>query len=222
MPLLSAAEKRYAGAFLIISLIPLGFLALRFILTGTTRYFFIAENLALAWTSLFFTWLLLKRLKVKRWLSWQNVAISFLWVIFLPNTWYVLTDFIHVRATGEISQLFDVVLMGSLAMCGFGFGFTSLYLVHREMERRLSPRKSWLLISFVILLASFAIYLGRDLRWNSWDVVKTPGGLILNISDRVVDPLGQLRALNVTSMFFVLITATHIAIRFILSPIPKR
>lgn len=187
------------------------FLILRTLLSGSTRYWFIPGNLALAWLGLFFAWLLTSGLRKRRWRSWQNLGLTFLWLIFLPNTWYVLTDFVHIYPTGEVSQIFDIVLMGLLVFTGFILGIASLFLIHRQLLARLNPLKSYLLIELAIATSSFAIYLGRDLRWNSWDVIKNPGGVIVNVSDRIVDPFGSPRALNVTLLFFILISVVYLA-----------
>ena len=187
------------------------FLGLRVLVTGTVRYWFVPENLALAWLSLFFAGLLVDNLKKYRWASWQNLGLTLGWLIFLPNTWYVLTDYIHVFPNGEISQLFDLVLISLLVFTGFILGIASLFLVHRELLKRLSLSRSWLLIEGAILMSSFAIYLGRDLRWNSWDVITNPSGVILNVSDRIIDPFGNTRALNVTLLFFALINVVYLA-----------
>jgi uncharacterized membrane protein len=207
----SDLRRRYLLSVGLLSGASIFFLILRTLLSGTTRYWFIPENLALAWIGLFLAWLLTKELANRRWLSWQNFGLTFLWLVFLPNTWYVLTDFVHIYPNGEVSQIFDIVLMSLLVFTGFILGFTSLFLVHRQLLARLSPLKSYLLIELAIATSSFAIYLGRDLRWNSWDVIKNPGGVLVNVSDRITDPFGSPRALNVTALFFMLISVIYLA-----------
>jgi uncharacterized membrane protein len=211
MPNQSDLRRRFLSAVGLLSAAVIFFLGLRTLLSGTTRYWFIPENLALAWISLFLAWLLTKELANRRWRSWQNLGLTFLWLIFLPNTWYVLTDFVHIYPTGEVSQIFDIVLMSLLVFTGFILGFASLFLIHRQLLARLRPLKSYLLIELAIVTSSFAIYLGRDLRWNSWDVIKNPGGVIVNVSDRIIDPFGSPRALNVTLLFFMLISVIYLA-----------
>lgn len=221
MMLFSEVEKRYLQALGFFSGACLLFFLARLVLTGTLRYWFIPENLALAWLGLIFGWLLVRSLQKTRWLTWKNLGLTLLWLFFLPNTWYVLTDYLHVYATGEISQLFDIVMITTLVINGFVLGFTSLYLVHRELYKRLGEARSLAVISTVILLNSFAIYLGRVLRWNSWDVLVNPSGIILSVSDRLIYPLDYPRALNVTLMFFVLLSALYFAIWLIARPHPK-
>ena len=222
MPPLREADFRYLKAVGLISLLCLAFFVVRLVLTGSSAYLFIPGNLVLAWLGLFFGWVLVQQLKITRWASWQNIALSFLWLFFLPNTWYVLTDFIHVYPTGDISELYDIVMVGTLVISGFILGFTSLFLIHKELLKRFGNRRAGQLVAGIILPASFAIYLGRDLRWNSWDVVANPSGIILNVSDRLIDPLGHLRAFNVTGLFFVLLSVMYLAVWLAFGPPKKR
>lgn len=211
-------EKRYVQAVGLVSVLCLSLFVIRFAMTGSLRYWFIPENLALAWASLFCAWLLVRQLSVSNWINWRSLILTLLWLIFLPNAWYVLTDFIHVRDTGEINQLFDIVMMSSLVFSGFTLGFTSLYLVHNELRKRLSGWWTGTVVTAVLLLSSFAIYLGRALRWNSWDIVANPSSLLLNVSDRVIDPFGHQRALNITGLFFILLATLYLAIWLFMQP----
>jgi uncharacterized membrane protein len=83
-------------------------------------------------------------------------------------------------------------------------------LIHRQLLSRLKALNSYLLIEAAILTSSFAIYVGRDLRWNTWDVISNPGVLI-NVSDKIADPFGNPRAFNVTVLFFMLISVLYLA-----------
>lgn len=211
-------SKRFLGAFGLISGLTLAMFGFRILATGTFRYWFIPENLALVWLALVASWLLIKELGKHRWLSWQNVALSVIWLFFIPNTWYVLTDFLHVYTTGEISQIYDIAMMSSLVICGFGLGFAGLYMVHMELLKRLASKTAHLVVAGVLLVSSFGIYLGRDLRWSTWDVVVNPGGIILNVSDRVIDPFGHPRAINITILFFVFLLTLYIAFWLVTGP----
>ncbi|HET7827710.1 MAG TPA: DUF1361 domain-containing protein [Candidatus Saccharimonadales bacterium] len=210
--------RRFILAVGLLSIADLLLLGFRIWLTGTSRYHFIPENLALAWLSLLSASLLVGYVKKRAWLSWQGIGLTILWLIFLPNTWYVLTDFIHVVPNGEISQLFDVVLIWLLVFTGFMLGIASLFLVHRQLLARRGRNQSWTFIEGAILISSFAIYLGRDLRWNSWDVIANPAGLLIN----AVDPFGSQRTLNVTALFFIVINVTYGAFWLFSYPAKRR
>jgi uncharacterized membrane protein len=222
MNALTGIERRYVQSVGFLSGLCIVAYAYRVAISQSFRFGFVFENLALAWLGLIFGWLLVKKLKNQPWGGWQNIALTIFWLAFLPNTWYVLTDFLHVTATGEVSQLYDIVLMSLLVINGFVLGFTSLFLVHRELFKRFDEIKSGLVVIAVIFISSFGIYLGRELRWNSWDVLTNPGGLVLNVSDRVIDPFGHPRAINITGLFFILISCLYFALWSFLRPVSSR
>lgn len=206
---LNEAEKRFVQSMCFFSSLCIVFYAFRALISQSFRLGFIFENLALAWLGLIFGWFLVKNLTDKRWLSWQNIGLTIVWLMFLPNTWYVLTDFLHILPTGEVSELYDIVFISILTINGFVLGFTSLFLVHQQLRKRLNEQTSNIIVAAVIFMSSFAIYLGRDLRWNSWDVIANPSSIILNVSDGVVDPFGHPRAINITGLFFILISSIY-------------
>jgi uncharacterized membrane protein len=86
-------EGRYLLSVGLLSFVCLALLAVRILVTGANRYGFVVENLALAWVSLIFCWLLVKNLARESWLNWKNIILTIFFLAFLPNTWYVLTDF---------------------------------------------------------------------------------------------------------------------------------
>jgi uncharacterized membrane protein len=203
-------QKRFSLAVGILTVADITLLIFRVLLTDSHRFSFIPWNLFLAWASFALTCILAQRVHNASWRSWQNIGLSILWLAFLPNTWYVLTDFIHVTATAEISQLYDVVMISLLVFIGFILGIAGLFMIHRELLKRLSLPASYAVIETVILISSFAIYIGRDLRWNTWDVIANPGGVLVNVSDSI-DPFGAPRAFNVTFLFFILISLIYLA-----------
>ncbi len=219
---LSPIEKRFLKGIAILSGLCLALYFIRVEVTGSWRYYFIVENLLLAWLPLIFSWWLVRRLASRRWFSWGNVILSLLWLIFLPNTWYVLTDFVHLEPTGQISEVYDVVMIAALVFSGFILGFASLYVIHRQLRRRFGELSAAAAVSAVLLVSSFAIYLGRDLRWSTWDIVKNPSGIILNVSDRLIHPLSYSRAINMTGLFFVVLGLFYLAFWQWFKPVRRR
>ncbi|OVE79041.1 hypothetical protein BVY00_01410 [bacterium G20] len=219
---LSSVEVRYLQMLSLLSALCLGLFGFRLLATDVSRYWFVPENLLLAWLALLFGWLVVRQLDTERWINWRALVLTIFWLLFLPNAWYVMTDFIHVFNTGEISYIYDIAMISVLTLTGFLLGFTSLFMVHRQLFKRLGAFNSMAIIEVVILLASFAIYLGRDLRWNTWDIFTNPSGLILSITDRLINPFGFPRALNVTAIFFVVISVMYLAIWLFLKPVATR
>jgi uncharacterized membrane protein len=81
--------------------------------------------------------------------------------------------------------------------------------MHSWLRRTFSKFLSATFIYSTILLCSFAIYLGRYLRWNSWDIITNPLGLLVDISDRFVAPLDHPKTLSTTFVFFVFISLVY-------------
>ena len=67
----------------------------------------------------------------------------------------------------------------------------------------------WAFVAACLLAGPFGIYVGRFLRWNSWDVITNAGGLLINVSDRLSDPLAHPSSLNVTGLFFIFISLSY-------------
>ena len=196
-------------ALCIANAVSISLFLMRVLGTHSTRYSFLIWNLILAWVPLGLVIWLKKRLKVSRWLSPSNIALTIAWLVFLPNSFYLVSDLIHLHATGEVNILFDAVLFASFIFDGFISGLISLYLMHKELIKRLGEQRSHQIIGLVILISSFAIYLGRNLRWNSWDLIASPLGLIFDVSEPLLNPVAHPQAFLTTLTFFMLIGSMY-------------
>jgi uncharacterized membrane protein len=174
---------------------------IRFVISGTTRYDFLIWNLFLAWLPLIFAWLLYIRTPKGLTWSWPNFGLFAAWLIFLPNAFYLVTDFIHLRRTSQVDIVFDIILFSTYAFCGIILGLTALYLVHTSAIKRFGTRAHYLPAA-VLLLCGFAIYLGRYLRWNSWDIITNPFGLLFDVSSSVIDPANHPLTFATTLLFY--------------------
>lgn len=172
-------------------------------MTGSDDLLFLIWNLLLAWIPLIFAWLLYsKTAQVGLSWSWQNGLFFTVWLLFLPNALYMITDFVHLEGYfDEPQRLFDIVLITSYALTGMVLGLLSLLLVHIRAVQRLGPFGHWLPI-VALLLSGFAIYLGRYLRWNSWDVLINPFALLFDVSDRIINPTSHSLTFSTTLLFF--------------------
>src|SRR3990167_7187321 len=184
----------------------------RMIGSGNNRYLFLIWNLLLRWLPLFFAWWLKARLAKSPWLSAGNVVLTLLWLGFLPNSFYIVSDLIHLHSTGEVSVLYDATMLFSYIFNGYVLGFMSLYMVHVQLIKRLSLVIVNLVISSIILICSFAIYLGRYLRWNTWDVLINPAGLLFDVSDRIVNPSSHPQTFVTTLSFFALLGSIYVVV----------
>lgn len=60
------------------------------------------------------------------------------------------------------------------AWTGFMLGFGSIYLMQQVVSDTFGQLVGWAFAIGSIGLTSYGIYLGRFLRWNSWDVLRNP------------------------------------------------
>lgn len=173
------------GAMSIVSLGFFGYGAWR---NSSGQFSYLIWNLFLAWLPLVFAYWLTQTLRHKAWSSWEALGVSVLWLIFLPNSFYMISDFIHLLDVARVDVLYDAIMFTSFIVTGVALGYSSLYLVHCQLKKRLAPKTVAALLGGTLLLSSFAVYIGRDLRWNSWDLLTNPGGLLFDISDRLQHP----------------------------------
>ena len=128
----------------------------------------------------------------------QLLPIAGIWLLFLPNAPYLLTDFVHLGSRDDAPVWFDIVLFGSFAWTGMLLGFLSIFLMQAVVRRSFGAMWGWVLVGGSLAASSFGIYLGRSLRWNSWDFLVRPGALLEDIWARLVDPLSYPRGVGMT------------------------
>ena len=205
-------NRTVVKAILLSNLVSVVFFGLRFIGTEKTQYWFMFWNLILAWVPVFLALILVKKLKNSSWKEPVPVLLTLLWIGFLPNSFYLMSDLIHLKSTGDIGILFDVVFFLSFIWNGLLAGFISLILVHKQLIKRRSANFATAIVGTVIFLNSFAIYLGRSLRWNTWDLLVNPAGLLFDVSERILNPLSYPQSIVTTLTFFVLIGSMYVVV----------
>lgn len=187
-------------------------LMIRVSASDSARYIFLLWNLVLAIIPVMLAWWLVVRVRQLGWFKWQQMLLSLVWLSFLPNSFYLVTDFIHLRTTNEASLFFDVIMLASFVVNGLMLGYIAIYLVHRELIRRFSESSSYKIVGIIFLLCSFATYLGRFTRWNTWDILLQPAGLIFDVSDRVINPGQHAETYLATGILFVFLSSVYVVI----------
>ena len=184
--------------------------AVRIAYTGGNEGVNLLWNLVLAWVP-FVAALLVHDGRRRGARTPYLVAGGIVWLLFFPNAPYILTDLQHVPDWFGAPIWFDVVLVGAAAWTGLLLGLVSLYLVHTVVRTLVSPALAWAGVVGVIALASFGVYLGRFLRWNSWDVVTSPGGLLADTWARVANPSDHPGTFAVVVLFTAFLTLAYAA-----------
>ena len=144
----------------------------------TVQYGFMIWNLFLAWI-LFIIAYLTYVTPIKRRRLYIVVPVSaFLWLIFFPNAPYILTDFQHLSHAGVDAPVwYDVLLLIWFSFTGLFLGMVSLFLMQEIVRREFGGWFGWGFVLVVAGLSSIGVYMGRFLRWNSWDIFGNPASM---------------------------------------------
>jgi uncharacterized membrane protein len=193
-----------------LTLVSVGLFLAGAIANRSLEFAYMLWNLFLAWLPVLVMILLLRSLRTRLWTALLPLFLTFLWLILLPNSFYMISDFVHIRDVVGRNLLYDVIMFTACIFTAVALGFSSLYMIHTELRRRVSLRTSSVLVGIILFLCSFAIYLGRNLRWNSWDVFVNPAGILFDVSDHLVHPLQHGAMFTTTLSFFVLLGSLYV------------
>jgi uncharacterized membrane protein len=161
----------------------------RIIWTGNIKYGFLIWNLFLAWLPLVFALLACDQSRHAAKPNWRFRALAGVWLLLFPNAPYIFTDLIHLTTHFYRHFWVDMVLILSCALTGLILGFVSLYLMQSLVRQRFGRATSWVFIAAVAGLSGVGIYLGRFLRFNSWDVLLRPVTLYHSLGQWADEPL---------------------------------
>jgi uncharacterized membrane protein len=176
---------------------------------GAFGFRFLVWNLILAWIPLLFGLLVYDRYQRGSRLLMLAPALA-LWLLFLPNAPYIVTDFVHLSAASRAPLWLDGVELSAFAWTGMLLGFVSLYLVHAVARHRFGPAPSWVGVLGVLALVSVGVYLGRVKRWNSWDLLTQPGARLAQLHAHFDDPAALTRAGAISLAVTCLLAAAYL------------
>jgi uncharacterized membrane protein len=164
------------------------------LVTGQLFFAAMAWNLFLAFLPLVFSQALIALTESPNGRRWKKVVLAVIWLASFPNAFYFTTDFIHLpnqhMTCTNTSCAPDMVFYGDLMVIAIGFllstyaGLRSLADVHGLIAESRWRRLAWPVISMICLLTGIGIYIGRFLRYNSWDLVQ-PWHIVGEFATRV-------------------------------------
>lgn len=194
------------------SLFSFGISLTRYFVTDSKVFLFFNWNLFLAFIPWVISSLIMLKGEIKLTLLVGLIAV---WILFFPNSPYILTDLFHLRVRAEVPIWFDLIVILSFAWTGLMYGFISLMDIEVLLQRYLSKRVITLLTISFLFLSSFGIYLGRFLRWNSWDIISNPMGLTYDIADRLINPFAHSRTWGLTILMGILLNMMYFSIKLL-------
>lgn len=165
-------------------------------------------NLFLAFIPLALSFWLFRR-KTPRTTFWWIVYIVF--IAFLPNAPYLLTDIIHLIRGVRLGYSAWLIALIFLPVHLFaiisGFEAYVVSLINQDIYLKRQGAAQFIFWSEISMhvLCAVGVYMGRFRRFNSWDLVTDPGNVVIN----TIDDLTSKRPLVVIFVTFLILTAFY-------------
>ncbi len=197
---------------LVLTVVCLALFVARIAFTHEARFRFLPWNLLLAWMPWAFAWAVTRTPHRAA----QVVALAG-WLLFFPNSFYLVTDLAHLGGRSAAPAWFDPALFGAFALCGVALAVGSLARIEAWLTAQVGRIALLVGLGGVVLATGFGVWLGRVRRWNSWDVVTTPGALLEEIAAIVFRPWQHPGAVAATLVYSALLGAAYLCFR----PLPQ-
>lgn len=163
------------GILLLLSFMGVFMVILRYAVTERAEFLYFIWNLFLSWiplvVSIIMTYIYSSKMRGKLIFL---LPLGVIWLLFYPNAPYMITDFIHFRNNYTFLIWYDLVIYATFIWTSYLLGFVSVFLIKRIVAKATNKFISWIFMIFVLFLSSYAIYIGRFIRLNSWDALFNP------------------------------------------------
>lgn len=184
--------------------------------TGRDIYRYLNWDIFLGWVPIGLALCIDVFVKLRK--SWiKNILVigaGIVWLLFYPNSVYLVTDTLHPFVHFEVPSgqrflfhlefWYHLFLFFVAAILGLGLGTYSLSSIQQLVSERYGVVRSWIFAHIVLILSSIGIYIGRFIRWNSWNAITHPKLIWKDVIDIVTDPV-QLHFMFVfTAMIWVI------------------
>jgi uncharacterized membrane protein len=130
-----------------------------------------------------------------------------IWLLFLPNAPYIVTDLMHLTRSDQQYLWLDILVIMSFAFNGLILFFLSLSDMEKLLKQHLNSKLLTTLMLSIFGLTAFGIYLGRFLRHNSWEIINNPLNIFTDIFNIIVQP-------NIEAWVFTLTFGSFLAISY--------
>lgn len=186
---------------------------LRIILFGNTSFIYILWNILLAFVPFLISSILLLRTNKENIIKPVFIISFIVWLLFLPNAPYIVTDFIHLGRFRAVPVMYDMFLLFTSAWVALLMGLHSIMHIEKILLLKFRKKIVDIMILVVILFASFGVYLGRYLRFNSWDFFISHNSLLTSIWKTLTLSNDYANVYGYTLLFFVFIYISYRSFR---------
>jgi uncharacterized membrane protein len=187
----------------------LSLLIIRVLYTGSTLYLFYPWNLFLALVPLYFSGLLLRQ----KTFNYKSIFLLSAWLLFLPNAPYLVTDIFHFQERLPVPAWFDLLLVVSGAGNGILICMLSLFRVEKFLKTRCKPKLTAIIMFGLLIPCGYGIYIGRYLRYNSWDLITEPVTIVKTSAHHIHHPFQNLNVWLFTFIFALFLGIIYFTIK---------
>lgn len=166
---------------------------------------YLVWDLVLAWIPLGFSFAAYRSYASRTRRNVLFIICAAAWFLFFPNAPYITTDVVHIHNDRMAVSWFQFISIMSYAWTGLCLGYLSLYLMQEVVRARCGRIVSWVFVAVMLGAGSMGIYMGRFLRWNSWDLLRHPLGHLRFIYHQAVPFEESGRSTFVELMFVFLV-----------------
>lgn len=196
---------------LLSSLLGVVFFAVRCLYSDSFLHRFLMWNLFLAWIP-FLCAMGMAAMHTRRAAAWQYIVPLIIWLLFFPNAAYLVTDLYNLSNMPPVPYWYDIGFFATLAWTGLLLAVASLQIVQRMVKQSFGVISSWVVVLFVVGLNGVGIYLGRFLRWNSWDVLTNPLGILEDAIMPFLHPLAYRVPVAVIVVFSTMLLVFYVSV----------
>ncbi|WGD35158.1 DUF1361 domain-containing protein [Olleya sp. YS] len=115
-------------------------------------------------------------------------AVSFAWLLFLPNAPYIITDLFHLQYSNQHLIWLDTLVIAAFAITGMLLFFKSVVSMETIFKTNFNNRIINYSKPILFILVGFGVYLGRFLRFNSWEIINKPISIFETIFEITLNP----------------------------------
>jgi uncharacterized membrane protein len=203
-------QSKIFSTFIGLSVFSLFILMIRMKLTGSYYYLFLVWNLFLAFIPF----------ALSTYLSFQQklntivfIVISIVWLLFLPNAPYIITDLFHLQYSHPNRIWLDVLTISAFAVTGMYFFYQSMLTMETIFKKKLGKTTSTYITPLLIVLVAFGVYLGRYLRFNSWEILSQPLSIFESCFEIILKPKAHYNAWLFTILFALFLGVFYYAFK---------
>ncbi len=194
---------------LILLILAVFFNIVRYFLFDSKYFLFLFWNIFLALIPFFISYFLLFSFNKNKLTKSMFIIGGIVWLLFLPNAPYIVTDLIHLGHNRTVPVLYDTFLLFTSAYVSMLLFFYSVSHMEKIFKAKYGWRRKEYILAIIMLLVSFGLYLGRFLRFNSWDLFHNPLFLLNKAVSVFVKPIENTDAFVFMSLSFIFIYVSY-------------